>query len=205
GAQVVGDRLQVVPQPPREIGDDIGQGPLLLLCDLLGAAVEGDGGRRDHAHQEQPPHRTPPRRSRLARNVSNACDTPSVNPAAAFAGFWTASDTARTAESTLSVASTALSVMCPTFSSSSFTWSSDVDTLPSIGTTSATTPSRAVLMRWSVPDRRRSTITSPIAVRMRKTARAYCHASDAVASRISWTATPASYSIVPAPTTASPS
>ena len=30
-----------------------------------------------------------------------------MNPAAAFAGFWTASETARTAESTLSVATTA--------------------------------------------------------------------------------------------------
>ena len=81
---------------------------------------------------------------------------PAETPEAAFAGLPSADESVRTVLSSLSAASTALSVMWPTLPSSSLTWSSVVEALPSIGTTSFIVCSSVIVARENRPPSRTS-------------------------------------------------
>src|SRR5262249_42153159 len=140
-------------QPARHLAEHVAERTSFLLRHLLCSAVDVRC-RADGSHAEQrghASHTTPPRWSRRALKLLKALDTPAVKPDAALTGLPIAEDTVRTEWSSESAASTALSVMWLTLPSSSFTWSSVTDVLPSIGTSSVITCFSETVTSCSVP------------------------------------------------------
>ena len=145
------------------------------------------------------------RQSWLARSSDAPCESPAARPEIFRTGRVIAKLRARTALSTLSTASTALSVMWSTLSSWPFTRSTVPPTLLITGRSSLSAPLMNAETRPSVPPSWRNAYASARPTTTRKTLRAaYATSLQAKASGN----TPRSYAaeaIAPAPTTASPS
>src|SRR5436305_486391 len=88
-AAVVAEAREVIGDAAGEIGEHIGQRPILVGRDLLRTGDEvGARGRRAHSGEhERALHTTPPRWRRLLFSDSNACSMPSDSPVTTLAGF----------------------------------------------------------------------------------------------------------------------